>query len=113
MQRLLVTNGYYILRALVPKDKCQEMLATASTPTYNPLFKSIKEMDDHRLQGKVPKKLVDELRAFLTPFARMHFDQATLNDWFFLKSIPGGKKQAPHKDYVLPVKGKKIMFDIV
>ena len=106
MQRRLVQKGYCVLRRLVPEDKCNELLEIGKKQKkFSSIFKAYKVGDDDRLQTRVPARTVKELRDILTPFAKTHFPGATLNDWFYLKSRPGGVRQAPHKDYVLPVEG--------
>lgn len=98
-----MTNGYCVLRSAVPVAKCNEILGVAKTRHWAKLFQAYDVFDEYRFQSLISESIMEDLKSRLMPLAKIHFPNATLYDFYFVKSEKGGPRQAPHRGFDLPM----------
>ena len=104
MNRLL-RSGYVVLHQ-VDEEALQDIDAIASDPSLKwvPVFIRAGVYDDFRIQAKLTVPMIQQLKTKLNQFFMLHFPNAKPKEWNFLKSLPGGPDQAPHRDYPLVIR---------
>ena len=70
---------------------------------WESLFLDSETFDHFRKQRAVEAHLTATLNKATQDYDKAYFPRATAVEWNLLHSLPGGQKQAPHRDYNFPM----------
>eukprot|EP00644_Phytophthora_capsici_P008458 jgi/Phyca11/111600/e_gw1.20.180.1 len=100
-------EGYVIGRAEIPDDTLNDALEEVSSLDFNPIFGDIydesQQGDPNRLQAHIQVLGDATKKVHLTVKHVLEITEeewrVKKTSWNALKALPGGSRQAPHKDY--------------
>lgn len=101
----LISKRYIVLYQAVSPVLIDEVMANAATKErmWESLFLDSESFDHFRKQRAVEAHLAATLNKATQDYDKAYFPRATAVEWNLLHSLPGGQKQAPHRDYNFPM----------
>jgi hypothetical protein len=100
LKKQLAIEGFFVIKNVLTLDECNKLLEISKNRAYRPVFKTIVPyvLDEKRLQAPISgnysfKKKLEKI------FSAIDLNWRS-NRWVFLKSLPGGELQQPHRDFM-------------